>query len=113
MGASWLKTPALDSLHSRGVAFRACYCPTPLCGPSRMAMLTGRPAHELGVFINEDGLSSDIPTFAHALGLAGYETVLCGRMHFDGPDQRHGFQRRLVGDFNMCYAGGAYRTRAS
>ena len=27
-----------------------------------------------------------------------YHTALCGRMHFVGPDQRHGFMKRLVGD---------------
>jgi len=45
-------------------------------------------------------LASDIPTFAHALGAAGYEVTLGGRMHFIGPDQRHGFHRRLVGDIS-------------
>src|SRR5262249_14787934 len=28
----------------------------------------------------------------------GYETVLIGRIHFNGVDQSHGFEKRLVGD---------------
>ncbi|MBT4138701.1 MAG: sulfatase-like hydrolase/transferase, partial [Candidatus Latescibacteria bacterium] len=43
-------------------------------------------------------LSSETPTFAHAFSAAGYETVLCGRMHFNGPDQYHGFDKRIHGD---------------
>jgi choline-sulfatase len=58
------------------------------------------------VLSNDDCLSSATPTIAHAMGLAGYETVLCGRMHFVGPDQRHGFGRRLIGDITPCYLGG-------
>lgn len=107
-GAAWLRTPHLDELAARGVSFAEAICPTPLCGPSRMAMLTGRHSEKLGVYINEDALSSDVPTVAHTLARAGYETVLCGRMHFHGPDQRHGYMRRLAGDFNMTYAGGPH-----
>ncbi len=51
-------------------------------------------------------LASDIPTFAHGLGVAGYEAVLGGRMHFVGPDQRHGFERRIVGDVLSPFPGG-------
>jgi choline-sulfatase len=68
-----------------------------------MSLLTGRHPSRLGVYINEHALSSDVPTVAHALARAGYETVLCGRMHFIGADQWHGFETRLVGDGS--YAG--------
>lgn len=71
-----------------------------------MSLMTGRRPEKLGIYINEHSLSPDVPTMAHSLGLAGYETVLCGRMHFTGPDQRHGYQRRLAGDFTCTYTGG-------
>ena len=29
-----------------------------------------------------------------------YETVLTGKMHFSGPDQLHGFEKRLIIDVN-------------
>ncbi|TLY64894.1 MAG: choline-sulfatase, partial [Gammaproteobacteria bacterium] len=38
------------------------------------------------------------PTFAHYLRIAGYRTVLSGKMHFCGPDQLHGFEERLTTD---------------
>ncbi len=93
-----VRTPNLDALAERGTMFESCHCAAPLCVPSRMTMLTGRHCSEIGVWSNNCHLASDIPTFCHALGIAGYETVLCGRMHFVGPDQRHGFQSRIMGD---------------
>ena len=47
-------------------------------------------------------LDSETPTFPGALAAAGYETVLAGRMHFVGPDQRHGFTRRTIGDVGQA-----------
>jgi len=95
---AWVRTTALDRLAAAGTRFAAAYCPSPLCGPSRMATLTGRMPADVGVQTNSESLASHIPTVAHALGAGGYRPVLCGRMHFVGPDQRHGFVERLVGD---------------
>jgi choline-sulfatase len=53
--------------------------------------------------MNEDTLCSNIPTFAHSLGAAGYDTALIGRMHFNGMDQWHGFGKRLVGSLLPQY----------
>ena len=97
-----IDTPHLDRLAREGTAFDAAYTSCPLCVPARMSFLTGRYPSRTGVSSNTHVLDSDIPTFAHAMGRAGYETVLCGRMHFRGPDQHHGFERRLVGDFTPC-----------
>jgi choline-sulfatase len=105
-GNPLVSTPHLDEMAEHGVRFTEAYCNSPLCVPSRMSMMTGRFPHEISVYGNGDSLPSDIPTFAHALGIAGYETVLCGRMHFNGIDQRHGFEKRLVGDITPNYPGG-------
>jgi len=92
------RTPRLDRLAEEGVVFRSAYCNQPICVPSRMSFLTGRYPHRIDVWGNGYCLPSTVPTVAHALGRAGYRTALCGRMHFIGPDQRHGFQERPVGD---------------
>jgi choline-sulfatase len=105
-GNKVVHTPNLDQLAQGGVRFAETYCNSPFCVPSRTSMLTGRYPHQTGVFVNSDHLASDIPTFVHGLALGGYETVLCGRMHFVGPDQRHGYQKRLVGDITPSYLGG-------
>jgi len=60
--------------------------------------MTGRHPHEIDQWNNECQLNSDTPTFAHAFLSAGYDTVLSGRMHFVGWDQRHGYAERIIGD---------------
>ena len=82
-------TPNLAALRGQGTAFDAAYTPCPLCVPARMAMLSGLAPHHTGIFTNNDTLPQTTPTFLHAMAAAGYETVLVGRMHFIGPDQRH------------------------
>jgi choline-sulfatase len=93
-----VKTPALDRLAAEGVRFDAAYTPYPLCSPARAALVTGRYASSLGCFDNASILPADEPTVAHYLTRAGYDTVLTGKMHFIGPDQLHGFRRRLTTD---------------
>lgn len=105
-GESLLRTPYLDRLAGQGVRFEASYCASPLCVPSRMTFLTGRPCSDIGVWTNSCMLPSHVPTFAHSLTAAGYDTVLGGRMHFVGPDQRHGFQERIIGDVLSPLPGG-------
>src|SRR5262245_35184181 len=97
-GDGVVRTPHLDGLARGGVRFAAAYAGPPLCIPSRATFLTGQQCSAIGVWSNACTLASDVPTFAHTLAAAGYETVLCGRMHFKGPDQRHGFARRIAGD---------------
>lgn len=96
-----VRTPNLDKLAARGVRFAANYCGSPLCVPSRMTFLTSRHCSGIEVWSNGCVLDSETPTFPAALAAAGYETVLAGRMHFTGPDQRHGFTRRTIGDVSQ------------
>jgi choline-sulfatase len=58
----------------------------------------GPPALRTRVYDNAAEFASDIPTFAHHLRRAGYQTCLSGKMHFVGPDQLHGFEERLTTD---------------
>ena len=103
-GDPWIRTPTLDRLANSGTAFENCYCSSPLCVPSRSSMLSGELPSETGIFNNFQSLSSDRMTFVNCLSVAGYETVLSGRMHFAGPDQRHGFEKRLVGDMTPSFS---------
>ena len=94
-------TPNLDVLRREGTSFNETYTACPLCVPARMAMLSGiRPSHT-GIFTNVDTLPDTQPTFLHHLAAAGYETVLVGRMHFIGQDQRHGFTKRIAPDITL------------
>ncbi len=101
-----VQTPHLDQLAAEGIVFENVYCPSPICVPSRMSMLSGRFPYQNNVWTNSHILDSAIPTFAHAMGAAGYNPVLIGRMHAVGPDQLHGYTERLVGDHGPNQPGG-------
>jgi len=104
-GNNPVRTPHLDRLAKEGMRFTNTYCPAPLCVPSRMSFMTSRTPSRNRVWNNQHALGSGIPTWAHALGAVGYETALIGRMHFVGADQRHGFERRPMGEFMAGHHG--------
>ncbi|MDP6354578.1 MAG: choline-sulfatase [Planctomycetota bacterium] len=97
-----VKTPNMDRLAREGVLFENAYSPCPVCAPARACMMSGTYTSVNGVFDNGAVLPSDMPTFAHYLTNAGYDTVLSGKMHFVGPDQLHGFRKRLTTDIYGC-----------
>ena len=105
-GDGLVRTPNLDRLAAEGMLFRNAYTPSPLCVPGRSSFMTARRPTANRVWTNNHVLSSSIPTWVHSLGAAGYETALIGRMHFLGPDQRHGFERRPLAEFIAWYLGG-------
>jgi choline-sulfatase len=92
------KTPHMDALAAAGVVFESFYCNSPLCAPSRFSFLAGRQVSAIGAYDNAAELPAQVPTFAHYLRHAGYQTVLSGKMHFCGADQLHGFEERLTTD---------------
>lgn len=104
-GDPYVRTPNLDRLAAQGTRLGQCYCNSPLCVPSRASLMTGRLPQDNQVYNNQHTLHSDIPTMAHALNIAGYETILAGRMHFYGLDQYHGYEQRLVGDVTPTFQG--------
>ena len=106
LAARWLpvyghpvvQAPHIERLGAQGVVFEAAHCPSPLCAPSRAAMLSGQLPSRTGVYDNAAEWPASLPTFLHHLRLAGYRTCLAGKMHFCGPDQLHGFEERVTTD---------------
>jgi choline-sulfatase len=92
------RAPVMERLAEHGVVFDAAYCNSPLCAPSRFSFMSGRLPSRIGAYDNAAEFGADIPTFAHYLRHMGYRTILCGKMHFCGPDQLHGFEERLTTD---------------
>ncbi|MEP7204503.1 MAG: choline-sulfatase [Ilumatobacteraceae bacterium] len=97
-GHPLVKAPALQRLADRGVQFTSMYSNSPLCAPARFAMMSGQINSRIGAYDNASEFAASIPTFAHHLRNAGYQTCLAGKMHFVGPDQLHGFEERLTTD---------------
>ena len=96
--ADWLHAPNLKALAARSARFRNCYTASPLCAPGRASFMSGQLPSVTGVYDNAAEFPSDLPTYAHHLRRAGYQTCLSGKMHFVGPDQLHGFEERLTTD---------------
>ncbi|MBF2760190.1 MAG: choline-sulfatase [Ectothiorhodospiraceae bacterium AqS1] len=97
-GHALVEMPHLERLAERGTLFEKAYCNFPLCVPSRASMMAGRLANGISMWDNAIEMPASIPTLAHYLRSAGYHTALCGKMHFIGPDQLHGFDERIVTD---------------
>lgn len=102
-GDDLVRTPNLERIGAEGVTMQNACTAYPLCVPARMSMMSGKMPSRCGVMNNMTALDSNYATFAHCLDAAGYETVLCGRMHFVGPDQRHGFAKRIAGEQTPIY----------
>src|SRR5262249_18811325 len=69
-------TPNIDALAKSGARFERCYS-TPLCGPSRCLLMTGRYGFRTGGLTNQTaGKPSfrDEPSVARILKQAGYAT---------------------------------------
>ena len=96
--AEWLHAPNLKKLAARSTRFANSYTASPLCAPGRASFMSGLLPSRSRVYDNAAEFASDIPTYAHHLRRAGYQTCLSGKMHFVGPDQLHGFEERLTTD---------------
>ena len=96
--ADWLHAPNLKKLAARSTRFKNAYTASPLCAPGRASFMSGQLPSQTGVYDNAAEFASSIPTYAHHLRRAGYQTCLSGKMHFVGPDQLHGFEERLTTD---------------
>lgn len=93
-----VQAPHLQALAARSTVFDNAYCNFPLCAPARFSLLAGQYASRIGAFDNACEFQAATPTLAHYLAREGYKTILAGKMHFVGPDQKHGFEERLTTD---------------
>ena len=76
-----LRTPHIDSIAARGVAFDRFYVASPVCMPNRASLMTGRMPSVHGVRHNGVPLGADAVTFVDLLRDAGYATALVGKSH--------------------------------
>ncbi|MHC4680833.1 MAG: sulfatase-like hydrolase/transferase [Planctomycetota bacterium] len=98
-GNDIVRTANLDGLARRGVNFESCYCNSPLCVPSRLSFTSGKYASRVGAWSNGCWLpGDDCPSLPRIMNAAGYESILCGKMHYDRT-RRYGF-REIGGNMN-------------
>lgn len=91
-GNKIVRTPNLDGLAAHGIRFGSAYTNSPLCVPSRLSFTAGKYVSRCGAWSNSAWLPTDeYPSLPNLLNAAGYESLLCGKMHYDAT-RRYGFQ---------------------
>jgi len=87
-----VETPNIDRLADRGVRFTDAYCPSPVCGPARASLFSGRYPRSHGVDTNGAAFDPGIDRLPALLSAAGYQTARVGRLHFEPVAAPHGFE---------------------
>ncbi len=87
-------TPYIDTLARDGALLTQAYSSSPVCSPTRVALMTGREPARLRIGLDEPlstdregelGLPTDIPTLPSLLRKQGYRTSLFGKWHLGKP----------------------------
>lgn len=102
MGNPYINTPNMDSLAKRGVMFKQSYCTSPVCGPARSSIITGRMPHETGVEWNGDAVRDEIINVGEIFRQAGYQTVWGGKWHLpESYPQRPNSKQKTIKGFDL------------
>lgn len=110
------KTPNMDRLFREGAWLQQAYTVTPVCSPSRAALMTSRYGTELGITDwirprqeDELGLDRSLPTWPKMLKEAGYTTGLVGKWHLGVRD--HHFPTQFGYDYFMGFREGGTKPK--
>jgi arylsulfatase A-like enzyme len=81
-GHPQVKTPNIDRLTQKGISFTNAHCSTPLCKPSRTALLTGLREKKTGVYSNGSKFNpTEYTLLPQHFGSNGYTTYGTGKIH--------------------------------
>jgi arylsulfatase A-like enzyme len=105
-GYPGVRTPNIDRLARSGVLFTDAHCASPLCNPSRTALLTGRGAATTGIYNNDQywrPALPDVVTMPEYFRKQGYHAAGAGKVFhhvagFNPPDQWDEFQLQVFDD---------------
>ncbi len=80
-GHPCIGTARLDRLASEGVLLERAYCAAPLCGPSRISLVTSTRVSEHGHRNYGSTIDFGVPNLVRSLKEAGYRTAMFGKNH--------------------------------
>lgn len=79
-GHPFVETPNMARLAEQGIIYDSAYCPSPLCLPSRAAIMAGKRVHTLQSYNNLIlGRNSDHQSYGAALAAQGIHSVFIGK----------------------------------
>src|SRR5687768_1334232 len=86
------KTPQIDALAARGVNFSRAYCASPVCNPSRTALMLGLRSSTTGVYSNgnnrrDSKVAASVPPLNTWFRQQGYYVVGAGKIYHGDGDQ--------------------------
>src|SRR5262245_48862467 len=88
LGYEQVKTPNLDKLSARGLTFARGYCASPVCNPSRTALMSGMRSSTTGVYSNgidwRPLITDKRPTLNEHLRAQGYYVCGAGKIYHGG-----------------------------
>src|SRR5687767_213263 len=88
-GDAHAKTPNLDALAARGIAFTRAYCQQAVCSPSRSSLLTGRRPDTTKVWDLETHFRTALPdvvTLPQHFKANGWHAQAFGKIYHGGYD---------------------------
>ncbi|MEM6699991.1 MAG: sulfatase [Bacteroidota bacterium] len=108
-GAKEIATPNIDRLATEGIKFTDFYSASPVCSPSRAALMTGRIPQRQGVtsvFFPESftGMPTSEITIADVLKSKGYATAHVGKWHLGHQYQYLPLQRGFDEYYGIPYS---------
>jgi len=90
-GNQVVRTPNIDALASQGTHFTRDYVASPVCGPSRAALMTGKYIFRNKTWHNGIAWPEDEANLARKVTDSGYYTALFGKMDCPGVYNKLGF----------------------
>ncbi len=102
-GHPFVQSPNIDRIAARGTLFTNAYAASPLCGPSRAALATGRFPHQSGFWDNILVYDGSIPSWMRRLRDQGHPVTSIGKLHYRSSEDDNGLSEEIL---PMHIAGG-------
>ena len=89
LGNSFVRTPIIDELVSKGTAFTHTYCQSPICTPSRASFMSGLyPSRVHNTRNGNESFPNWPPVVSKLIADAGYDCGMVGKFHLQSSGKR-------------------------